>query len=283
MNRLERQKKPRKKLKILGALGLFSILVWLVFRMNPLVIKSVDIETGNLSCLGNFSESDLHLQGQNILLVNTQSLKTKLIAKFPCIEDITLTRESINKVKVNLAARTPLVYITNIAPESSPGAGVDTFLQGLSEATPSSTTALIDWSFVNSGQTGNLVADNGGWIFSQPDALNLPTLFTVDQDVQAGKQIKGNLLGDVDTVLNKLPGLGIMGDNLKMLGSGDNLFIGSNPKLAFSTQKDILRQLISLQLILQKAKIDEGTPETVDLRFDKPVIIYGKRPSTMRN
>ena len=37
------------------------------------------------------------------------------------------------------------------------------------------------------------------------------------------------------------------------------------------------KQVVSLQLILQKAKIDGREIDTVNLYFDKPVVTYGKR------
>jgi len=55
----------------------------------------------------------------------------------------------------------------------------------------------------------------------------------------------------------------------------DQDFLVLSPrKIAFSLKRDILKQLVSLQLILQKAKIDESMIETVDLRFDKPVVKF---------
>jgi hypothetical protein len=38
--------------------------------------------------------------------------------------------------------------------------------------------------------------------------------------------------------------------------------------------KIFLRQVASLQLILHKAKIESALMESVDLRFDRPVVIY---------
>lgn len=265
IRRLERRKTSRSKVGLIGLLGVLAIFGFLIWRFNPLVIKSVIVEGSNLSCLTGFSENELGLKGQNILFINADGLKKKLTAKYFCIKDLTITRESLNSVKVTFLGRVPLVYLS--AMESS--VSLD-----LKEATPSSATALLDWDFVKAGQNSNLAADSDGWIFKQENPLNLPLLFLTDQQVQSGKQIKGGILNDIAIVMAKLPGLGIETNNLKMEVTGEDLLVGTTPKLAVSLKKDILRQLIPLQLILQKAKIDEKVPDIVDLRFDKPVIRF---------
>lgn len=265
---------------------LSSLLVIIFFKFNPLTIQKVDINTGNIDCLNSFnSQKELNLIGQNIFFTNENELIKKLIVKYPCVKDITIKKESFNKVSVSFLPRTPLVYVSDMIVESSPSAEF-AFLTSLQEATPSSTTALLDWSFVTREPNGSLVADKDGWIFKQStrdqslnqgNLLNLPLLFLTDYEIRLGKQIKNDILSKVVLVLAKLPPLGIEINNIKMLVQNDDLLVSSNPKLVFSLRKDTLKQLISLQLILQKAKIDEKVAETVDLRFDKPVIKFVKK------
>ncbi len=47
------------------------------------------------------------------------------------------------------------------------------------------------------------------------------------------------------------------------------------PKILISLDKDLKKQVDSLQLILERAKIEGKQIELIDLRFDKPVITYG--------
>lgn len=50
-------------------------------------------------------------------------------------------------------------------------------------------------------------------------------------------------------------------------------FSGSLTAL-FSSEKELTSQVISLQFILSRSKIEGKLPKLVDLRFDKPVILY---------
>ena len=48
-------------------------------------------------------------------------------------------------------------------------------------------------------------------------------------------------------------------------------------KVIFRLKNEVDIQLASLQLILDKAKIDEKELEFIDLRFDKPVVRYAPK------
>lgn len=48
----------------------------------------------------------------------------------------------------------------------------------------------------------------------------------------------------------------------------------NGPQVIVSSQKDIRAQLDSLQLILLRAKIEGKKIKRVDLRFNKPVVVY---------
>lgn len=52
------------------------------------------------------------------------------------------------------------------------------------------------------------------------------------------------------------------------------VFLKTGPKVLISLDKNIKEQVESLQLILERAKIEGKQIELIDLRFDKPVISY---------
>lgn len=53
------------------------------------------------------------------------------------------------------------------------------------------------------------------------------------------------------------------------------VFLKTGPKVLISLDKNIKEQVESLQLILERAKIEGKQIQLIDLRFDKPVINYG--------
>ena len=73
-----------------------------------------------------------------------------------------------------------------------------------------------------------------------------------------------------------------MTDNLIVVGN--RLIVDSEPRVTFALNKEISRQSASLQLILRQAKMnldpdkpDSRSVESVDLRFDRPVVVYSKK------
>jgi hypothetical protein len=64
---------------------------------------------------------------------------------------------------------------------------------------------------------------------------------------------------------------------LKVSMSGTMIIVDvQEMKVILNLKGEYLKQLASLQLILQKNKIDSKRIESVDLRFAKPVVIYSK-------
>lgn len=58
---------------------------------------------------------------------------------------------------------------------------------------------------------------------------------------------------------------------------GDNYLeatLSGNLYIILNKDEDILRQVASLQFILNRSKIEGKIPSKIDLRFDKPVIKY---------
>lgn len=47
-----------------------------------------------------------------------------------------------------------------------------------------------------------------------------------------------------------------------------------NLTVILSTSKDLTTQVLSLQFVISRAKIENRLPKVVDLRFTKPVVLY---------
>ena len=89
-------------------------------------------------------------------------------------------------------------------------------------------------------------------------------------------------MNKVKEVVISLSGFEAPTDNIIIVG--DKLIIDTKPRLIFSLDKRLDYQTTSLQLILAQAKMnsDPSSPgsaliESVDLRFNKPVVVYSKK------
>lgn len=250
--------KKKYSIIIFGVVALI-ILIW---QLHLLDIHEINVEIKNAKCVDEQNlKNALGLNDKNILLIKSKEINKKLTIKYPCLKQVQIELSSLNTIKVLAAGRTALASVAPI-----PALTLDT-----KDATPSSSSALLNWSFPPFPTGQAKVVDEEGIIFEQ-DIANLPALFLPDQNLKIGQPVNLPNFDKIATILSKLPKLEILVVRAKV--EGDNLLVDAQPKLAFSLENDILRQLASLQLILQKAKIDRKPMEVIDLRFNKPVITY---------
>ncbi len=254
------------------ALFLIGILLITIWRLNIFSVEKVVIYS-YVDCV---SEQDLKrgldLLGKNPITLNVAKVKAELASKHLCIKDIDISYEFPRKLKIYVYGRK---FFSKIVPLNQTNNLPDF------EASSSSEAALLDWNFPLTLPSDMLIADETGFIFTskQPN-FPLPTLF-LSENLILGKQINKRTFGLINQIFTEYlelePMLGE--NNIVAKKYGNILLINSPVKVAFSLQRDVLRQFASLQLILQKAKIDSRVVEIVDLRFDKPVIEYQPKSS----
>ncbi|MBI4040198.1 FtsQ-type POTRA domain-containing protein [Candidatus Daviesbacteria bacterium] len=244
-----------------------------VFKFNLLLISRVDVKIDQPACASAEAiKFASNLIGKNLFLVNSQDVEGKLIQKYPCVREIVLHRVFPGKVTIEVSLRKELVRIAGLTTR-----GQLSFSN--LEASASTATALLDWSFPKASAEAYLLADKTGFLFGQADSTGSGVLYLDDPMLKIGQSLGTAFVQKIVPILEKINELGessIVGKK-----GGDILQIASGQKLVFDLDRDILHQLASLQLILQKAKIDQRSVESIDLRFDKPVVIYsgknGKR------
>lgn len=248
------------------------LFAFVISQSQVLTVNKIDLKLNNTPCVNlEQLKTTLNLKGKNILFLDNAKIKKALLAEYPCVGDIKLERFFLGAIKIEIEGRTAFVKIASFS--SAP----PLTLKDL-EATSSTSTALLDGFFPSSTEE-NFILDEAGVIFAKNSSNNLPILFWPDKDLKIGQSLDKSLVYKVSKIITKLTQLEInKSENpVRMKLKDEDFIIQALPKLVFSLSKDIPKQLASLQLILAKAKIDEKTIESLDLRFDKPVIIYGQR------
>lgn len=258
------------------------ILVFLLalFKFKLFSVTDIDVSQNQVGCVGTDEvKKAANVYGQNIFLVDAQKVSQNIRNKFPCVDSLQIERRMPNKITLKVEGRTPIARIESVSYE---------LLSNLNslEASPSSTSALLDWSFpeIFSGQL--FLVDKQGVIFSGFDGVHLPIIFASEQ-IKTGQILSENLFAGISDIFSKLFELKIFVKGLpddkspkvkllenSLLIDTQNSSEGGIPKLVFSLEKDVKPEVASLQLIFQKAKIDGRKIESIDLRFDKPVVIY---------
>lgn len=243
-------------------------------------IKTVLVEPEKFRC-GNIREINqiLNLLNQNYFYINTQEITNQITKKFLCIERVDIKKTIPDKIKISLLERKPAAIVAKSQKDNLESLK-------LQEASSSTQGAKLDFSVNQYGVMEKFLVDISGFVYSKPDYTdNLPTINIVDEEIKLGSFLKNGVVGIILDILNKLSQYSIGYRTIKVIN--DHLLIDADTKLVFSLKKDYYRQLAYLQLILQKAKMNSSDSssnrselqkvERIDLRFDKPIVIYGKR------
>ncbi len=246
---------------ILGAVLLALITVALA-KIDLLKVKSV--EASDLTCASASEiKKALNLEGLNIFQL-PKDLYPR-VKKFLCLESINYQKEFPSKVKITTAERQAIARVVSYNKQPD---------LDLKEASVSSQTALIDWSFPVSSESSYFAVDKQGLIFTQTEDFDLPILMVPGIRVGLGEVISNPNLSKLPIILERLRSE--VGFNVIKLDQ-NNLLVNSSPAIVFNIERDELIQLGSLQLLLQKAKIDGREIKIVDLRFNKPIVVYGRK------
>ena len=289
---LLRKAKPKIKFKrneiTFLLLGLLLILILvLLFRSNLMLINQVSVEPGKTFCTTEEAvKSEAKLEGQQIFLINSSSISERIKKRFICIESVQLERIPLDKVKIKLTERKPAAKVNVILQPNLENLKIQ-------EASPSSESGRLDFSVDESRISLQLLVDKLSFIFADnsdlakeyfKDVSSIPEFFVISQAEKKGEFIRNKSTSAVLEILPKINALQVPVDRVKI--DQNKILISGDPDLVFSTDKDLNRQLASLQLILQKATMNSTDPlkkreenkpiELIDLRFDKPIVVYSK-------
>ncbi len=258
----------RKKKKILlvtslcGLLLLIGALVGFGGRINQ-VEASVD----NAPCVSEESiKTEANLMGSNMLFIGDK-IKHKILDKYICVKDVRLEKKFPGSIRIIVSGRSALSSVVTYK-EADRKLALD--LKSM-EASSSSQSALLDWSRP-SMSSQEFLSDDSGVLFAIFAGESLPRLYMPEQSVKLGQRLNEGLFWKISTVFEGLKKSEVSFSEALIFN--EELLIINPSKIAFSLKKDLSKQLISLQLILQKSKIDSSMIESIDLRFDKPVVKF---------
>ena|SRR3989339_77868 len=234
------------KITVLFAAVLVLAILLGIFKYGLLNIKQIDIE-GDISCTDqNQIRREAELPEKNFFFVNSLKTENILKKKFICIKSVRILKSFPDKVTLKIENRKAVAVIAELREEAS------------FSAAPSAD--VKDYYLI----------DDEGVIFGKGADLAVPQIFVSGLKIfSASNLVK---------ILEKISVLGILIN--KGFIDGDVLTIDSNPpvsKIILRLDGEIDIQLGSLQLIVDKAKIDSKDLEFIDLRFDKPVVKFAPK------
>lgn len=243
----------------------FVVLLLVIFKSPLMQIKKITTDLHGVDCV---SEQQIRVDNsikQNILLFDHQKVRQLWLQQYPCIGQVIFHRRFPNQLVIDLYPRVPFIQVSGFIPKVLPS--LDN-----AEASISTATALFDWSFPVASLAGILIADQQGVVITNREQANLPLLYYPESEIKVGQQLNLELFTNLALIMDKLSALASPVSQVRF--DGQSLLLQTQQKVVLSFPDDINRQLASLQLILSKAKIDGKAMDKIDLRFDKPVVIY---------
>lgn len=270
-----KEKKKTNLLKILIGVTFLGIIVVAFFLVTPTIfnIKKVDILSDKIDCV---SEGEIKKQAdlinKNILFFDRNAIRHNLIKKFSCIKSVEFQISQFNTLKVNLLGREAVLAFVKAPLQEASISAVLNDLQisknSTSSASASSSGILAQF------RDEYFLTDDSGFIFSL--VLKSPTISVVeywDNSLKVGSSINNQNFLKLLAIIQKLKEIELVISGVKVYSTNTVLVMSSQPIL-FSLDTDVENQLAALQLILQKAKIDDENMFFIDLRFDKPIVKF---------
>lgn len=264
MRKRHKNTKLRYLRKIVPAVivGLLILTLILFFKSNFFKVQFVNVTLNNTGCTDEKRVSDKSsLYGQNIFFIDQKKISENIKRSFVCVKNINFSKSLPNKIKLDIIGRTPTAILFSIKDWE---ASASSLIEAV--ATPSATQA---------GEA--YLVDEEGVVFAKDiNAGSFPEVTIFGLDLSMGMDFPDSLKKTLK-ILEELRHQGI--DNKKTYIFNNLLITTSYPKVVFNLDSDIDTQIASLQLIVQKAKIDNSELEFIDLRFDKPVVKYAPNKS----
>ncbi len=282
----------RRKPLIFSIVGIIVVALVVFFGYRVLTenkLTRFDIELSAINCAA-FPEIEgfLNSKNMNYFYYNSTLLESDLRQKFYCIGNIEQEIYYPNRLKLKLTGREGKYVIKTINTEIDTNPQIVLTLEQLnatestSQAFPPQVLKQILDTYQQASTSGLYVVDHEGVVFenAQTDAT-LPRIVLFGKDPRIGQKIADDLISKVDQISAKLTQLDL--DTANLIVVGDRLIVDTTPRVTFSLNKEIPRQAASLQLILRQAKMnldpektDSRSVESIDLRFDRPVVVYSK-------
>ncbi len=227
-------------------------------------VRDVNVHLDQIGCAKPDEIVSLsQIKGQNIFIINSADIEKKIKEKYLCVRDIKLLKKLPDRIQIIVSGRAPVAALISL---------------GLEETSQS---AILDIRFMATASTipinsTQLLVDSEGVIYSQTsENSNIPKIYFWASNLKLGKKLEDNIIKKSLTILDKLKEFRVTVKDAKII-SQKNLVVETkeNLVLGFLLTGNIDIQLASLQLILEEAKIKDVKMESIDLRFEKPVVKY---------
>jgi cell division septal protein FtsQ len=219
---------------------LAGILIFVVFKVldsRLFSVRYLDCRNNQQSCSSQDEEPFLDLLGENLIFMDINQ-KQRLTTTPTKYKIISLGKIFPSTIKIELTTRTPVAQVT---------------------------ADKTDYYFFDSQGmvlSRSTISDQYSWleVYSQFPLTEGVVSWQLQKTAELINELKSNQI------------------NIKtwQLTESDDLEtrLGNDARIVFSLTNNIKKQVGALQLILSRSKIEGKSFQSLDLRFEKPVVIY---------
>lgn len=266
----------------IGLLIIFTLLIiYSIFFSKLFALKLVEFENKDITCVEKTQIASALPKNENLLFIHVEQITELIKSRYACLEQVSLRKKFPDTIVITATERKIAAIL--VAGVRKPEVEVDV---AVVDASPSSASAAprltippVDDFKINEGDyTKSFGVDLDGYaLIENPEKIeNLPVFYYLSSHpIEINHMVYEGTIRNALILSAKLYELGIQVDSQKIIDT--SLYIDGPQRIIFLLEKDPTEQIIPLQLILQKAKIDSTPIEKIDLRFDKPVVVYGKK------
>lgn len=254
----------RMVLKLAPAAAVFLFLVLLVFlaRSNLFQVRQVSCQEEFGSCSGEVVGQLKALEGRNIFFLGEKDLADRVLAVNHEIRSLRFSRRLPDTVLVQVERRKGVNALANYVAEE-----IDFSIL--------TATTAAKLKIPQNSQPGFFLLDKEGAVFLLVDDSPLPSVFIPQESISL---VVGQMfdLPEAQAAAKIARLLLLPAHRPVVVSPQGQIFANLEEEILaiFSDKKDPSFQVATLQLILARARIEGKIPQRVDLRFDKPVVIY---------
>lgn len=243
---------------------------------TPTILKSQKLEV-SLKGVNCTPEKEIMDTVQPLLLgklfFDEQKILAQIQSRFPCVQRLMTERSLPLNLKLHFFGREAVFALQpSLLEEASVSAILADIVQDASKSAEATISATIQ-----EPNDKYLLVDSTGAIFGTTDKLvYLPTVLFWNSNLEVGDKLEGVLVKGLVKILDKFKVYNLPIFEVRIYPQSTTI-VTSTSTIIFDLNKDISYELAALQLILDKAKIDEEKMIFIDLRFDKPIVKYAPR------
>ena len=263
------RKRSNTSVKFLKSLLIFILILlfflFLFFGLKLFTINIIAVKITNAGCVLEKSISqDKDLLGSSLLFINLLKKEEKLKKQLICIKKISFAKQYPHKISLEIFGRNPKIAFVGVKKESTSSSILTDLVEN-----EASNVAQIQYK-----GSDLFISDDEGVIFSKDSMdINIPVVYFFNRDFKIGDNLGYDLILNINNAIQSLSNLGLK-SRVLFLDAHELLLQDTGFSIILSLKKDLNLQIASLQLILEKAKIEKGNVEFIDLRFDKPIIKF---------